>query len=97
VECEGAATAALRLLKTGPSKVSSSSSEAMFTTLLPFLRGAGVGEAPTRGIVAIGAEEAGAGMVWVVGGAAGAEAPAPAAMSSRRARTSTILAFETFV
>jgi len=69
LECEGAATAALRLFKTRSSKVSSSSSEAMFTTPLPFSKGVGLGEAPTvaKKIAEMGAEEAGAGMVWVVG------------------------------
>ena len=95
--------AALRLLKTGPSKEASSSSEAMFTTPSPSSRGAGGGESQTvaKGIAARGAEEAGTGVVWmeggpgvvwVAGGAVGAEVPAPAAASSQRDRTSTSLA-----
>jgi len=98
-----AAVAALRLLKTGASIVSSSSSEAISTTPLPFSRGAGGGEALTaaKGIAAMGAEEAeagvasvegGAGVVWVAGGAGGAEALTAVATSSGMDRTSTKLA-----
>jgi len=55
---------------------------------------AGGGEALTaaKGIAVMGAEEAGTRVVWVAGGAVGAEAPTPAATSSRRDRTSASLA-----
>ena len=61
-----ATAVALCLLKTGPSMVSSSSSEAMSTNPLFFSRGAGGGEALTvaRGTATIGAGEAGAGVVF---------------------------------
>jgi len=77
------AAAALRLLKTGPSIVSLSSSDTFSTTLLPFSRGAGVGEALTiaKGTAAMGPEGVGEGMAWLVGGAEGAETPASAAAS----------------
>jgi len=70
-EWEVAVVAALRLLKTGPSKEASSSSEAMSTTPLPLSIGGGGGEALTvaNGITAMGAGEARAGVVWVEAGA----------------------------
>ena len=59
-ECEVAATTTLRLLKTMPSPVSSSSSssESIATTPLLFSRGVSMGEAwaVASGIAAIGAE-----------------------------------------
>ena len=72
----------------------SSSSDVISTTLLPFSRGAEVGEALTiaKGIATIGAKGVGDGTTWLVGGAEGAEAPAPAAASWRRAKTSASLA-----
>ena len=61
--------AALSLLKTGPSIVSSSSSDTISTTLLPFSRGIGVGEALTvaKGTATMRAEGGGDGMAWLVG------------------------------
>jgi len=101
-EWEVAVVAALRLLKTGASIVSSSSSEVMNTTPLPFSMGAGGREALTvaKGISTMGAEEAGAGVVWVeggtgvvwvAGGVGDVEAAVAAVASSRMDRTSTNL------
>jgi len=66
VEWEVVATTALRLLKTDPSVVSSSSSDSIATTLLFFSRGFGVDEARAvaRGMAAMGAEGTGVGAAW---------------------------------